>query len=131
VREQGLADRIVFTGRRTDPEASIKAFDIFVLPTIETEHSSNAILEAMTCRKPVVATDVGGNREIVLDGETGLLVPPGDRDALAAALRRLAGDAELRARLGSAGRRRVEAEFGIEHVARQLTAMWRSVAPAF
>jgi glycosyltransferase involved in cell wall biosynthesis len=70
-----------------------------------------ACLEAMAAGRPVVASDVGGLRDLVVDGETGLLVPPGDVTALRAALERLLGDAELRARLGRAARERVLAEF--------------------
>jgi glycosyltransferase involved in cell wall biosynthesis len=70
-----------------------------------------ACLEAMAAGRPVVASSVGGLRDLVVDGETGLLVPPGDVAALRAALEQLLGDAGLRARLGGAARERVLAEF--------------------
>lgn len=75
------------------------------------EGMPNVALEAMACRKPVVATDAGGTREVVADEETGLLVPRGDPAALAGQILRLLGDPDLRDRLGQAGRRRVEQDF--------------------
>jgi glycosyltransferase involved in cell wall biosynthesis len=79
-----------------------------------------ACLEAMAAGRPVVASAVGGLRDLVVDGETGLLVPPGDVPALRAALERLLGDAELRARLGRAARERVLAEFTWKRYAEQV-----------
>ena len=74
---------------------------------------SNAILEAMSAGKPVIATAVGGNPELVEDGKTGYLVPPGDVDSMAAALGRLLTDRDLARRMGECGRARVEREFGV------------------
>ena len=72
-----------------------------------------AVLEAMAAEIPVVASNVGGVAELVVDGETGILVPAGDVEALGAALRRLVGDRQLRRRLGAAGRARAEALFDL------------------
>jgi glycosyltransferase involved in cell wall biosynthesis len=72
-----------------------------------------SVLEAMAAGLPVVSTDVGGVHEVVVDGETGRLVPPGDAAALAAALAAVSGDASLRARYGQAGRARVEERFSL------------------
>jgi glycosyltransferase involved in cell wall biosynthesis len=77
-----------------------------VAPSLWPEPFGLVALEAAAAGKPIVATAMGGLRDIVVDGETGLLVPPDDRDALAAALRKLIGDGELRARLGAAARER-------------------------
>jgi glycosyltransferase involved in cell wall biosynthesis len=85
-------------------------------PTILAEGCSNSILEYMACSLPVVATDSGGNGELVLDGTTGYLVPPRDHEALAAVLRRLRDDPELCARLGAAGRDRVATAFALERM---------------
>lgn len=93
--------------------AILAAFDVFVLPSL-WESLPIALLEAMSTALPVVAADVGGVREAVVDGETGLLHPRGDSAALAAALERLLSDEELRARLGAAGRARQAAEFSLE-----------------
>jgi glycosyltransferase involved in cell wall biosynthesis len=127
VRGQQLQERVVFAGMQRSPESFTKAFDMFVLPTlISTEHCSNAILEAMACGKPVIATQVGGNGELVSDSETGLLVDPGSSAELARAIRHLAADPELRLRMGTAGRARIEDHFRMEVIAPQLTALWRS-----
>lgn len=82
-----------------------------VAPSIWPEPFGLVALEAAAAGKPVVASDIGGLKDIVVDGETGLLVPPGERGALRAALRRLIADEPLRARLGAAGARRAAASF--------------------
>jgi glycosyltransferase involved in cell wall biosynthesis len=79
-----------------------------VAPSLWPEPFGLVALEAAAAGKPIVASDIGGLRDIVLDGETGLLVPPEDRPALVAAMRRLSGDAELRQRLGAAAMERAE-----------------------
>ena len=83
-----------------------------------TEGLPLVVLEAMARGRPVVATAVGGTPELVVDGETGLLVPPRDPERSPAALRRLLDDAELRRRLGEAGRRRVAERFSSTRCAR-------------
>jgi glycosyltransferase involved in cell wall biosynthesis len=89
-----------------------------------------SILEAMAAGLPVVASAVGGIPEIVVDGETGLIVPPRDPDALAAALRRLLDDPELRRRMGDAGRARAEEHFDVERSRREHLALYdRLLAP--
>jgi glycosyltransferase involved in cell wall biosynthesis len=125
-RRHHLQERLVFAGMERSPEAFVKAFDIFVLPTIAAEHSSNAIIEAMACAKPVIASRVGGNAELVVDGETGLLVDAGDSAALAAAMQRLASDRTLRLRMGTAGRKRIEEDFRMDVIAPRLMEVWRS-----
>jgi glycosyltransferase involved in cell wall biosynthesis len=95
--------------------ALVKSLDIFVVSSL-TEALGTAVLEAMACRRPVVATRAGSIPETIVDGETGLLVPPQDDEALAAAIVRLLRDDDLRARLAGAGRARVEAEFSVERV---------------
>jgi glycosyltransferase involved in cell wall biosynthesis len=126
VRRRKLDERVVFAGMQRSPESFMKAFDIFVLPTITTEHCSNAIVEAMACAKPVIASRVGGNPDLVVDGGTGLLVEAGDSAGLANAIQRLAADPALRLRMGTAGRARIEDEFRMEVIAPRLTALWRS-----
>jgi glycosyltransferase involved in cell wall biosynthesis len=94
------------------------AFDVLALSSVpRSEGMPTVILEAMACGIPVAATRVGAVAELVVDGETGLLVEPLDDSALAAAIGRLAGDPELRQRLGSAGRRRFEETFKLERLA--------------
>ncbi len=106
----------ILAGNRRDVPEIMAASDIVVLASRFGEGCPNAVLEAMAAGRPVVATRVGGVPEVVVDGETGLLVPPGDVPALRAALVRLAGDPALRARLGTAGRRRALEEFPVERM---------------
>jgi ubiquinone/menaquinone biosynthesis C-methylase UbiE len=108
----GVADRVVFTGHRDDVPALLAGCDVFCLPSTG-EGLPLVVLEAMAQGKPVVASAVGGTPELVVDGETGLLVPPGDADALARALARVLADPALAARLGGAGRERVLTEFSL------------------
>lgn len=123
-----LAERIRFLGYRRDVPDLLRAADIFTLPS-HREGMPRSIIEAMMTGLPVVATDVRGSREEVVPGETGLLVPVGDSEALAEALSRLVGDAALRRRLGGAGRARaLELYDEAEVVARQLDLL--GLAPA-
>lgn len=98
----GLGDRLRRLGYRTDIPAVLAAADIFTLPS-HFEGLPMSIIEAMFCALPVVATDIRGSRELVTDGETGLLVPRSDIPALAAALQRLATAPALRHTMGQAG----------------------------
>src|SRR5262249_5244968 len=84
----GIADRVHFLGHRTDVPELLAAADVFALPSLY-EGSSLAVLEAMAARRAVVSSAVGGTEELIEDGESGLLVPPGDAAALAGAIRRL------------------------------------------
>ncbi len=112
-------------GRLDEPgmAAAYAAADVFVLPSL-AENLSNALVEALACATPCLAFDVGGNPDLVRHGKTGLLVPPGDAGALAASLRRLLSDAELRGRLGDGARRLAERELSIELQARRLAALY-------
>ena len=112
VRRLGLAGRVTLAGERGDVPELLAASDVFVLSS-RSEGLPMSVLEAMAAGLPVVASSVGGVPELVVEGETGFLVPVGDAAALAAALERLIADQELRRRLGRAGRRRVEAEFDL------------------
>jgi glycosyltransferase involved in cell wall biosynthesis len=113
--ELGTAGELL--GERSDVAELLAQADVFVLSS-RSEGLPISILEAMAAGLPVVASDVGGIPELVVDGETGLLVPAGDPDALAAALRRLVEDGELRRRLGAAARARVEQRFSVEQARR-------------
>jgi glycosyltransferase involved in cell wall biosynthesis len=112
IRERGLAERIDLLGSRSDVPAVLASADIFVLSS-RSEGFPISVLEGMAAGLPVVATDVGGVSESVVDGETGLLVPPDDPGALAAALDRLLTDRALRLRLGAAGRERARRHFDL------------------
>ena len=115
-----------FHGYVTDLRARLETLDAFVLPT-RAENMPVAILEAMATALPVVATRVGGIPEVVLDGETGVLVEPDDPDALAAAIRELARDPERRAELGRAGRRRVAEQFHADGVAQAMVRLYEEL----
>ena len=103
IAEAGVGDRVFLLGDRNEVPALLPAFSAFAMSSI-SEGYSIALLEACASALPIVATDVGGNAEIVADGVNGLVVPPADPDALAAALARLLDDPDLAGRMGQAGR---------------------------
>ena len=109
-RPQALGTRLRRLGYRTDIADLLAASDIFVLPS-HFEGLPMSVIEAMLAGLPVVATDISGPREQVVEGETGLLVPAADPRALAEALHRLAADSGLRGRMGTAGRVRACAHY--------------------
>jgi len=122
----GLADRVVFLGHRTDVPELLAACDVFALPSL-FEGSSLAVLEAMAAGRAVVSSAIGGTDELIADGENGLLVPPGDPTALAAALRRLLGDAGLRASLASGARARVARDFSPATMCERTTGIYEEL----
>lgn len=109
----GLRELAWLPGARDDVPELLRAMDLFALPS-QAEGISNTILEAMACGLPVVATAVGGNAELVVEGETGRLVPANDPQALAAALRELLDNPQRINAYGAAGRRRVEERFSLD-----------------
>jgi glycosyltransferase involved in cell wall biosynthesis len=113
IADAGLTDRVELLGERNDVRSLLANSDIFVLATL-SEGMPLALLEAMAEGLPAVASNVGGMPEIVQDGENGFLVPAGDAAALARALHRLMGDADLRLRLGRAARHTVAEHYGLE-----------------
>ncbi len=127
VESGGLASHVVLHGREPDARQLNTAFDVVAL-TSRSEGLPNAMLEAAAAGRPVVATDVGGMREVVLDGVTGLLVPSGDRPALARALVRLADDPALRCQMGRAARHHVELTFGMDRFVREFADLYREVS---
>ena len=131
VRERGLTDRVRFLGAvpAEDLPGWYAAADVFVLPaTLRAEAFGTVLLEAMAAGLPCVTTELGtGTSFVVQDGETGLVVPPGDADALAAALRRLLNNPPLRRRMGLAGRERVLRHFTLQQLVDHLEAVYRAV----
>jgi glycosyltransferase involved in cell wall biosynthesis len=121
-----LDERVVFLGARRDVPDLIAAADVFVHPA-HREGLGIAALEAMALSRPVVASRVGGLAESVVDGRTGLLVPPGDARALADALERVITDASLRASLGAAGPARVAEGFLAEQMVETYERLYRDV----
>lgn len=120
-RDLGIADRVLFAGWRDDVAAVMSALDVFCLPSL-WEQFPFSVLEAMAASRPVVATRVDGVPEAVVDGETGLLVPSRDTGAMAAALLRVVDSADLRTRMGAAGRARVTEAFSIDEMIRKYDA---------
>ncbi len=113
----GIAEGVHFTGVRRDVAALLPAFDVSCLSSVH-EGVPVAVIEAMAAGIPVVTTDCGALRDVVVDGEHGYLVPVGDAEALADRLARLAEDPLLRRRLGEAARQRVEARYRLDRTAR-------------
>jgi glycosyltransferase involved in cell wall biosynthesis len=121
--ELGLAESVRFTGSLADVRGSLAAMDVFVLPS-RAEGMSNALLEAMAAGRPVVATAVGGTREVFDGDRTGVLVPPGDARALAAEVLRLLTDREEAARLAAAGQRWIAEKFSMSASIGRLEALY-------
>ncbi len=133
IGELGLADHVELVGRRTSDEVAreLAEADVLVAPSVPTRSGKRegipvVLMEAMATGLPVVASRLSGIPELVADGSSGLLVPPGDPDALADALARLAGDDALRSRLGAAGRETVLRDFDVDRNARELSARIRT-----
>jgi glycosyltransferase involved in cell wall biosynthesis len=122
----GLSDHVVFAGYRDDVEAIIAASDLLVMPSLR-EGFGDPIIEAMALCRPVIASRVGGIVEIVRDGETGLLVLPGDPDALAQAVISLLRDPQARERMGLQGRQVALREFSVERLADGLARLYNEL----
>ena len=122
----GIGDITWLAGERNDVPEVMRALDVFALPS-RAEGISNTILEAMASGLPVVATEVGGNAELVAAGETGLLVPAEDPQRMAEALLRYTADAALRQNHGAAGRQRVERNFSIDNMVMRYTQLYESL----
>lgn len=116
---------VIFLGFREDISSFLHAIDIFALPSL-SEGLSLALLEAMAAEKPVVATKVGGNPEVVQEGETGFLVPPEDPRFLARCLLILLQNRSLTNTLGAAGRKRVESFFSLQNMVACYQALYNS-----
>lgn len=115
IEKSGLGDRVVVPGFRSDARRLVQCMDLFALSSF-SEGTSMALLEAMAAGVPVAVTAVGGNPEIVLDGETGWIVPSGSVESLTAAILDAARDGAKRRRLGAAGRERFEAHFAFDRM---------------
>jgi glycosyltransferase involved in cell wall biosynthesis len=126
IHARGIDGRVVFAGWRTDAFAVVNRMTIMVHPST-SEGFGLAVAEAMALGKPVIATRVGGLRELVRDGENGLAFEVGDVDTLTDRLRSLLADPALRARLGAAGRATVESEHQLEDKMRQLYGIWHGI----
>jgi len=123
-RTLGIDEQVTFTGFREDLPGTLRAMDIFAQPSILEEGFPTSVLEAQVAGLPVVASDIGGTHETIDIGNTGLLVPPANAEALADALRGLAADAERRRAMAAAARPWVEHSFTLQHMIDQITATY-------
>jgi glycosyltransferase involved in cell wall biosynthesis len=127
--QNGMTDRALFLGERDDVPRLMQHFDVLWLGS-EYEGQSNAILEAMAAGVPVIATDIPGNRDLVVDGATGYLMPLGDRFEFTRRTHWLLEDEALRRRLGDSGRERVGREFTVEQMVQRHAALYRALTQA-
>jgi glycosyltransferase involved in cell wall biosynthesis len=126
-RSLGLSERVVFAGAHADVRPFYAIADVFVLPSL-TEGSSNVLLEAMAAKIPIATTQAGGNPEIVLHNETGLLVPIGDCKCLASAIALLLEEPDLASRFAETGFARATLEFSAEKYRRRLLGFYAEPA---
>ena len=126
IKHHDLEKHVLLAGFRPDVLSLHKAFDVFVMSSV-TEGLGTSLLDAMACGKPVVATSVGGMPEVVVHGETGLLVPPRDHLAMAEAILRLLKDRPLREQMGAAGLARVRAHFTSEVMVRNTVRVYERI----
>jgi len=127
IKDHHLEKHVLLAGFRPDVLSLHKAFDIFVMSSV-TEGLGTSLLDAMAAGKPIVATRTGGIPEVVADGETGLLVPPRDEEALADAIVRLLKDPDLRREMGEAGRVRARNLFSLERMVQNTLNVYQRVA---
>lgn len=123
----GIESEVMLLGARADVPDLLAACDVFVLSS-DSEGMSNTIIEAMAAGRPVIATNVGGNAELVVDGQTGLLVESGNAGAMASAIASLTPDCARREAMGGAGRARAEREFSLGRMIAEYERMYLDVA---
>jgi len=121
--ESGIRQVVRLTGYQANVAALLATFDVQVCASLE-EGLSNALLEGMRLGKPIVATGVGGNPELVNDGSTGILVPPNNAGKLADGIIRLLNDSDLRIGMGQNGRRRAQRLFGMKRLIRETESLY-------
>jgi len=128
VKRENLTESIIFTGWRNDVEDIINDIEILIqASTTFPEGLSNTILEAMALRKPVIATNVAGQQEVIIDGVTGLLVPPGDIEAMAEKIIYLLDNPQIAKEMGQRGRQRVEEFFDIRKTVTRIEEIYNSL----
>jgi L-malate glycosyltransferase len=127
IKDYHLEKHVMLAGFRPDVLSLHKAFDIFVMSSV-TEGLGTSLVDAMAAGKPIVGTRAGGIPEVVADGETGILVPPRDHDAMAEAIVRLLKDETLRRQMGDAGRARARSLFSAERMVQNTLNVYQRVA---
>jgi glycosyltransferase involved in cell wall biosynthesis len=128
-RQLGIEDKIRFLGAVADGARLLGSMDVFVLPS-HIEGMSNGLIEAMAAGLPIVATDAGGNAEVVADGQTGFIVPPQNPLCLAEAILTLCKDPERARAMGAAGRARAREHFTADVMVRRLEDLYRGLLAA-
>jgi glycosyltransferase involved in cell wall biosynthesis len=125
-RNVRIEDKVHFLGQRSDVQQMLPHFDVLWLASAY-EGLPNVIMEAMSHAVPVVASDISGNRDLVVSGETGFLVPLGDRAGFAKFTNKLLDNAELARQMGEAGRRRIVADFSVEQMVARHADLYREL----
>jgi glycosyltransferase involved in cell wall biosynthesis len=118
--ELGIEDNVVFTGELPDTRGAYAAMDVLALTSAQPEPFGNVVMEAMGMGLPVVATNIGGSLDQVLDGITGFLIPPADPAALAEAIERLMNNSELRRKMGMAAKERLCEKFSLAEMTQKI-----------
>jgi glycosyltransferase involved in cell wall biosynthesis len=127
--KRGIAERVHFAGFKESVGSYLSALDLYVHPSLK-EAFGLAVVEAMAMGKAVVATTTGGLPEVVAQGETGLLVPPGDAESLAAAVVSLLEDKVRREQMGRSGKARAQARFSLDTSVRHMEQLYGEVLEA-
>jgi L-malate glycosyltransferase len=122
-RSLGLSEHVLFAGSHADVRPFYAIADVFVLPSL-SEGSSNVLLEAMAAKIPIATTKAGGNPEIILHNETGLLAPIGDSQSLGSAIAQLLGDPDLALQFAEAAFVRAAREFSVDQYRRRLMGFY-------
>ena len=125
--ELGIGDRVHFTGFRTDAAEWIATFDFSVLSS-RKEGLSNTVIESMAAGRPVIATAVGGNPEVIVEGETGYLLPVRQPEAFGEAIATLTSDRERLREMGAAGKKRVHALFSVDQMVENTSRLYLELA---
>lgn len=126
IQQAGLGDKVWLAGSRDDIPELMRSMNVFVLPSL-SEGISNTILEAMACGLPVIATQVGGNPELIIAGETGSLVPAADYQQLTQEMAKYLLDPEIAGRRGKEARADIERRFGLNRMMEQYVGVYRRV----
>ena len=129
IQQLGMDSRVLMLGYRTDVPRLIGAMDCCVLPATKNEATSQALPQALAMKTPVIATAVGGLPEVVIDQETGLLIPPGDTDSLYRALLRVHQNPAEAKQMAKRGHAHVHANFTFEHMVDRTEAVYRELVP--
>lgn len=125
--QRGIADRFVFAGFRKDVLSLVKACDMSLLPSVKGEGLSKVLLESLFLGNPTIMTNIGGNRGLAVDGETGLVIPPRDPKAMADAIQQLVSDADLRQLMGSAGKAYIQVNYSVDRSVQEMKALYEEL----